>query len=76
MEGKKERPKPRKVNDNKEDVPTQHEAESVMFKSELPIQLIEFPNFPPPFLAGTPIIFLIASLKGITYACIVSSSFE
>ena len=53
MEGKNER----QVNDKKEDIPTRHEAEFVMFKSELPTQPIRFPNFPPPFLAGTPIIF-------------------
>jgi len=57
MEGKKEQPKPRKLNDTKEDVPTWHEAKSVMFKSELPTPLIDFQIFPPPFLASTPIIF-------------------
>ena len=41
----------------KEDTPTWHKTSSVMFKSELLTQLIEFPNCPPPFLAGTPIIF-------------------
>ena len=39
---KNERPKPRKVNDAKEDVPTRHEAKSVMFKSELLTPLIDF----------------------------------
>jgi len=57
MEGKNEWPNLGKINNIKEDIPTQHEAESVMFKSELPTQLIRFPNFPPPFLASTPIIF-------------------
>jgi len=36
MEGKNEWLKPMKVSNTKEDVPTQHEAKSVMFKSELP----------------------------------------
>ena len=46
-----------KVNDAEEEVPTQHEAKSVMFKSDLLTQLIYFQNFPPPFLVGTPTIF-------------------
>lgn len=57
MEGKNEWPKPTKVNDAEEDVPTRHEEKSVMFKSKLFTQLDRFPNFPPPFLASTPMIF-------------------
>ena len=48
---------PNKVNNEKEYIPTRHEAESVMFKSELPTRMIEFPNSPPPFLASTRVIF-------------------
>ena len=54
---KKQMAQPRKVNDTKEDIPTQHEVESIIFKGELLTQVIRFPIFPPPFLAGTPIIF-------------------
>jgi len=46
---KNERPKSRKVNDTNKDIPTQHEAKSVMFKSELPTQLIDFQIFPQHF---------------------------
>jgi len=74
MEGKNEWPKPRKVKDIKEDIPTQHEARSVMFNSEFLTQLIDFQISP--HVSGIyPNYFLIASLKGIAYACTVSSSF-
>jgi len=57
MEGKNEWPKPKILNDVKEDVQTGQEVKNVMFKSELPTWLIDFPNSPLPFLASTPIIF-------------------
>ena len=74
MEGKNEWPKPRKVNDTKEDIPTRHEAKSVMFKSELPTRLIEFPIFAHHFWQ-VPQLFFITGLKGIACSCTVSSSF-
>jgi len=73
MEGKNERPKPRKVNDVKEDVPTQHEEKSVIFKSELRHDSIDF--YISPTISGKyPNYFLITSLKGIAYSCTIRSS--
>ena len=54
---------PRKVNYTKEDIPTRHGAESVMFKSELPTQLIDFQIFPHNFLQ-VPQLFFNHKLEG------------